>query len=84
MYRNEEVARMAQLIRSCTEFNCCAEFRYCADCGDEQAFEQIHATDRSDVPGECPEWACTACGAALIVGMLLPGYTAGDSVSRAA
>jgi hypothetical protein len=77
MYRNEEVARMAELIRSC------AEFRYCADCGDEQAFEQI-ATDRPDAPGECPEWACTACGAALIVGMLLPGYTADDSVSRAA
>jgi hypothetical protein len=78
MYRNEEVARMAQVIRYY------AEYRYCADCGDEQAFEQVHADDCLDAPGECPEWACTACGAALIVGMLLPGYTAADSVSRAA
>jgi len=75
MYRNEEVARMAQLIRYC------AKYRYCADCGTEQPFEQLHVAGCQD--GECPEWACTACGAALIIGVL-PGYTAGNSVSRAA
>jgi hypothetical protein len=78
MYRNEEVARMAQIIRYC------AKYRYCADCGDEQPFEQVHGADCQDAAGECPDWACTACGAALIIGMLVPGYTAGNSVSRAA
>jgi hypothetical protein len=74
---------MAQLIRYC------AEYRYCADCGDEQPFEQVHAADHQDAPGlfqegECREWTCTACGAALIIGVLVPGYTAGNSVSKAA
>jgi hypothetical protein len=73
----EEVARMTALIHSC------AEFRFCADCGDERPFEQFHA-DCPDVPGECPEWGCTVCGAALIIGLPVPGYTAGNSVSKAA
>lgn len=69
---------MAQLIRYC------AEYRYCADCGDEQLFERFHAADCPDIVGDCQEWACTECGAALIIGALVPGYTAGHSVSQAA
>jgi hypothetical protein len=69
---------MAQVTRYCTDY------RYCADCGDELPFEQFHAADCPDVPGDCPEWGCTACGAALIIGMVTPGYTAGNAVSKAA
>jgi hypothetical protein len=58
-----------------------AEFRFCADCGDEQPFEQFHATDCPDAPDGCPEWACVVCGAALIIALPVPGYTAGDSPS---
>jgi len=44
---------------------------YCPDCGSERPFEQYHAEagccpDSAD--GQCPEWSCTACGAALFVG----------------
>jgi hypothetical protein len=38
---------------------------YCPGCAGEQLFEQFH-TDA----GHCPEWACCACGTALIVGFL--------------
>jgi hypothetical protein len=44
--------------------------RYCADCGWEQFFEPHHAIagDCPDSPdGQCPEWMCTACGAALLI-----------------
>jgi hypothetical protein len=64
---------MTHFIRSC------AEFRFCADCGDERTFEQFHPTDCPDVSGDCPEWGCAVCGAALIIGLPVPGYTAGDS-----
>jgi hypothetical protein len=41
----------------------------CPGCGGDEPFEQIHATECPDVPGgECPEWACVACGAAVIMG----------------
>jgi hypothetical protein len=70
MYRNEEVARMSHC--------------YCAGCGDDRAFEQFHIADCPDEPGGCPEWGCTACGAALIIGLPVPGYITGDSVSQAA
>ncbi len=49
-------------------------FRYCGECGEEQLFEQHHAGPGScpDAPdGECPEWACTGCGAALLAGFVL-------------
>jgi hypothetical protein len=62
----------------------CPEYRYCADCGDEQPFEPFHAEDCPDVPGNCPEWGCTACGAALFFGLPVPGYTHADRVSQAA
>jgi hypothetical protein len=41
----------------------------CPGCGGDEPFEQIHVTECPDVPGgECPEWACVACGAAVIMG----------------
>jgi hypothetical protein len=45
----------------------------CPECGGDQPFEQVHAvaSECPDVPGgECPEWACQACGAAVIMGVL--------------
>jgi hypothetical protein len=42
----------------------------CPGCGSDEPFEQIHAVNCPDVPdGECPEWACVACGAAVIMGI---------------
>jgi hypothetical protein len=59
--------------------------RYCADCGGNQPVEQFHAAGCPDAPaGDCPEWGCTACGAALIIGLPVPGYITGNSVSQAA
>jgi len=55
----------------------CTEYRYCDDCRDERPFEQVSAADG-------PDWVCTGCGAALIIGLLIPGYSSGDSVSQAA
>ena len=56
---------------------------YCPGCAGEQLFEQFHddpgrCPDSPD--GHCPEWACCACGTALIVGFL-PG-TAPDVAAR--
>jgi hypothetical protein len=47
--------------------------RHCSDCGGNRPFEQQH--DRPgecpDLPdGECAEWSCTACGAALLIGVI--------------
>ena len=46
---------------------------YCPGCAGEQLFEQFH-DDSGHCPdspdGHCPEWACCACGTALIVGFL--------------
>ncbi len=53
--------QMAQLVR------------HCPDCGSDQPFEQYHQEDLycPDSPdGECPEWSCTACGAALFIGFV--------------
>ena len=44
----------------------------CPGCGGDQSFEQIHAVtgECPDAPdGECPEWACTSCGTAVIMAM---------------
>lgn len=46
--------------------------RYCRECGQDQPFDQPHAGPGCcpDVPdGDCPEWACTGCGAALFIGI---------------
>jgi hypothetical protein len=45
----------------------------CPGCGVDEPFEQVHpglhAGDGCpDVDGECPEWVCTGCGAAVFMG----------------
>ena len=45
--------------------------RHCPDCGGDRLVEQYHAAAGScpDAPdGDCPEWSCTVCGAALLIG----------------
>jgi Protein of unknown function (DUF3000) len=45
----------------------------CPGCGGDEPFEQVHPGECPDAGGgECPEWACTGCGAAVIMG-ILPG-----------
>ena len=47
----------------------------CPGCGGDEPFEQVHTGICPDVAGagaECPEWACTACGAAVIMGTGVP------------
>jgi hypothetical protein len=71
----------AQLIGPCTLI------RHCAGCNEDRLFEQFHADPAScpDVPdGDCQEWACTACGDALIIGLPVPSYLSSDSTTRAA
>ena len=49
-------------------------FRHCGECGGQRLFEQHHGLpgECPDVPdGDCPEWACTGCGAALLAGFVL-------------
>jgi hypothetical protein len=45
----------------------------CPGCGADEPFEQVHGDVCPDVVGECPEWACTACGAGVIMGMVFGG-----------
>lgn len=40
--------------------------RWCTTCGGDVAFEQPGCLDGHGT--DCPEWACTRCGAALLVG----------------
>ena len=42
------------------------------------------AGDCPDTGGECPEWACTACGAAVIMGTLPDAAPAAYRTARAA
>jgi hypothetical protein len=49
--------------------------RLCPGCASDQLFEQNHAAAGKcpDSPdGACPEWACTECGAALLIGFDSP------------
>jgi hypothetical protein len=53
----------------------------CPGCGGEEPFEQVHpgeqAADRCpDAGGECPEWACPACGAGVFMGTVITGTSA--------
>jgi hypothetical protein len=44
---------------------------HCPDCGSDRPFGQHHADAGGcqDSPdGHCPEWSCTACGTALLMG----------------
>ncbi len=62
--------------------------RHCAECSGERLFEQFHAEPAScpDAPdGDCPEWGCTSCGGALIVGLPATSGQAGRArATRAA
>lgn len=53
----------------------------CPGCGSDQPFEQIHVGECPDADGgECPEWACTGCGAAVIMGTVpVPGLADADA-----
>jgi hypothetical protein len=61
--------------------------RHCAGCNEERLFEQFHAEPGGcpDVPdGDCREWACSACGDALIIGLPVHEYAGRGSSTRAA
>jgi hypothetical protein len=61
--------------------------RHCAGCDEERLFEQFHAEPAScpdTADGDCPEWGCTICGEALIIGLPGPGYASDDRAVRAA
>jgi hypothetical protein len=58
--RRSQMIQLAQMVRRCP------------DCGSDQPFEQYHPEDLGcpdSADGECPEWSCTACGAALLLGL---------------
>lgn len=41
----------------------------CPGCGGDEPFEQIHPGACPDTDGgDCPEWMCALCGAAVIMG----------------
>lgn len=40
---------------------------HCSTCAGERLFEQPPCLDGHE-PGGCPEWACAACGHALLIG----------------
>jgi hypothetical protein len=43
----------------------------CAPCGEITEFTQPPCADgHTDDGGECPEWACVECGAAVVLGEL--------------
>ena len=57
----------------------------CPGCGDDQPFEQIHPQQCPDVDGDCPEWACVTCGAAVIMGTVTVGrITVDETADQAA
>jgi hypothetical protein len=63
----------AELRRTARRFLMTQIVRYCRDCAEGRPFEQHHHRPGRcpDAPGgECPEWACTVCGAALLIGVL--------------
>jgi hypothetical protein len=45
----------------------------CPGCGADEPFEQVHPGACPDVGGECPEWACVACGAGVVMGTVVMG-----------
>ena len=65
MTRMIQIARIAQMTQM---------VRQCPDCGPDRLFEQHHPEPSGcpDSPdGQCPEWSCTACGAALLIDFAL-------------
>lgn len=64
------------------------KFRDCPDCGSMREFAQLHPQPQScpdTADGRCPEWFCTGCGAAFLIGMLPAshGVPAGRSLASA-
>jgi hypothetical protein len=58
-------------------------FGNCPGCGGDEPFEQVHPDGCPDAAGaECPEWACTACGAGVVMGTV-PGADAADDADVA-
>ena len=54
----------------------------CPGCGGDQPFEQIHTSECPDTDsGECPEWLCGACGAAVVMGTVAGTAVAGTAVA---
>ena len=54
-----------------TEQQMTDDFRYCPGCGSNREFVQVHpgqARCPDAAAGGCPEWFCTACGEALLIG----------------
>jgi hypothetical protein len=48
-------------------------FRLCTECGADRLFEQYHSQPGScpdSADGDCPEWSCTGCGSALLIGIV--------------
>jgi hypothetical protein len=61
--------------------------RDCPDCGFPREFAQHHPAGEfcPDSPdGCCPEWYCTGCGAALLIGLVPAGGTARAGSAHAA
>ena len=57
----------------------------CPGCGGDEPFEQIHPADCPDTgAGDCPEFMCTGCGAAVIMGTVGGEATAEYRPVRAA
>jgi hypothetical protein len=55
----------------------------CPACGEDAVLEQPPCADGHGADGgECPEWACTGCGAAFLSGD--PGPVTEPAVRRAA
>jgi len=60
---------------------------YCPECGRDRLFEQHHEAGNCPdaVDGDCPEWACAGCGAALLVGLVCdPGEVVREPARRVA
>ncbi|HEY1641256.1 MAG TPA: hypothetical protein VGG35_11250 [Streptosporangiaceae bacterium] len=58
--------------------------RHCPDCGVSQPFDQVHDQpgECPDFPGgDCPEWCCIACGAALLIGTVPAGAASAGTAS---
>jgi hypothetical protein len=55
----------------------------CPGCGADEPFEQVHAGECPDVAGECLEWACTGCGAGIIMGTIIAARPAGAQATLA-
>ena len=44
----------------------------CPGCSGDELFEQVHADGECpDTSGECPEWACSACGTGVFMGTMI-------------